>query len=51
MLTRVLTRQDLVEGWVIVQKGTYRYAVAHVGAMLVRIILFEYLAAEVFWDA
>jgi hypothetical protein len=50
MLTRVLTGQDLSNGWVISQDGIYRYAVAQVGAMLVRTVLHEYLATEVYWD-
>jgi hypothetical protein len=50
MLTRFLTGQDLDGPWVTVQEGVYRYAVAQVGAMLVRSIIFEYLATEVYWD-
>lgn len=49
MLTRVLTGQDLLEGWVIVQEGVYRYAVSQEGAILVRAVLYEYLATEVYW--
>jgi hypothetical protein len=49
MMTRMLTGQDLSEAWVIVQDGVYRYAVAQAGTMLVRCVLFEYLAAEVSW--
>ncbi len=49
MLTRVVTGQDLSGSWVIVQDGTYRYAVAQQGAILVKSVLCEYLATEVFW--
>lgn len=51
MMTRVVTGQDLADGWVIVQDGVYRYAVMQTGLMLVRTVLFEYLATEVYWDA
>ncbi len=50
MLTRVMTGQDLSGDWVIVQDGIYRYAVAQFGVMLVRSVLFEYLATEVYWS-
>lgn len=49
MLTRVLTGQDLDGDWVVVQDGIYRYSVAQVGTLLVRSVIFEYLAREVFW--
>lgn len=42
MLWRVLTGQDLSDGWVIVQDGIHRYAVVQVGVMRVRTVLFEY---------
>jgi len=48
--TRFLTGQDLVRGWIVVQSGVYRYAVAQRGVTLVRAVLFEYLATEVCWD-
>ena len=50
MLTRVITGQDLEDGWVIVQDGIYRYAVMQHGLILVRIVISEYLAAEVHWS-
>jgi hypothetical protein len=50
MMTRVVTGQDLLGDWVIVQEGTYRYAVAQVGGMRVRSVVHEYLATEVLWD-
>ena len=46
MMSRVLTGQDLRDGWVIVQEGIYRYRVDQFGGMLVRSVLFEYLATE-----
>lgn len=49
MMTRVITGQDLDGPWVMVQDGTYRYAVAQVGTMVVRSVIFEYLATEVYW--
>ncbi len=50
MMTRVMTGQDLYDGWIIVQDGGYRYGVAQRGVMLVRSVLFEYLATEVYWN-
>lgn len=50
MLTRVMTGQDLSGAWVIVQDGVYRYGVEQQGVMLVRSVLFEYLATEVYWS-
>ena len=49
MMTRVMTGQDLCDGWVVVQDGVYRYGVAQCGVMLIRSVLFEYLATEVYW--
>ncbi len=50
MLTRVVTGRDLVDGWVIVQEEMYRYAVAEEDRILVRSVLYEYLATEVRWS-
>lgn len=49
MMTRIVTGQDLSGGWITVQKGTYRYALAQRGIMLVRSVLYDYLATEVCW--
>lgn len=51
MMTRVMTSQDLSSDWVIVQDGVYRYGIAQQGVILVRTVLFEYLATEVYWHA
>jgi hypothetical protein len=51
MMTRVFTGQDLLDGWVYVQDGVYRYAVTQDGGLRVKSVLFEYLATEVAWDA
>lgn len=37
MMTRMLTGQDIADGWVVVQEGAYRYAVAQAGGIIVRI--------------
>ena len=50
MMTRVLTGQDMRDGWVIVQDGVYRFRVQHYGGILVKSVLFEYLATEVRWS-
>jgi hypothetical protein len=49
MMTRMITGQDLDGSWVSAQAGIYRYAVGQAGTMLVRTVLREYLATEVFW--
>jgi hypothetical protein len=40
---------DSESGWNILQAGRYRYAVAQPGKIVVRLVLSEYLAAEVVW--
>ncbi|MBZ9881962.1 hypothetical protein LB535_06315 [Mesorhizobium sp. CA10] len=50
MMSRFLTGDDLDDGWVIVQEGVYRYAVMQTGGMVVRIVMREYLAAEIMWE-
>lgn len=50
MLTRVVTGQDLWDGWVIAQDDVYRYAVVPEGRLMVRSVIHEYLATEVRWD-
>jgi len=50
MLTRVLTGQDLMDGWVVVQDGVYRYVVAQEDLIVVRSVINEYLATEVRWS-
>lgn len=49
MLNRYVIGHDMRNGWVIVQDGGYRYALNQEGTMLVRIVIGEYLAAEIFW--
>lgn len=50
MMTRLLTGQDLDGPWVIVQDGAYRYSILQQGLFRVRIVIHEYLAAEIIWD-
>lgn len=50
MMTRVLTGQDLINGWINVQNNVYRYSVAQDGGLLVRTVIRNYLATEVTWD-
>ena len=50
MMTRVMTGQDLCDGWVVVQEGIYRYCVAQCDVIRVRSIIYEYLATEVYWS-
>ena len=50
MMTRVVTGQDLHDGWVNVQDGIYGYGVSQCGGVLVRSVLYNYLATEVCWS-
>lgn len=52
MMTRVASGVDTDgSGWVIVQDNVYRYGVTQRdGGTLVRIVMREYLGAEVFWE-
>lgn len=49
MMTRMVFGADLDEGWIIVQDDVYRYAVVQEGTLLVRSVIRNYLATEVFW--
>jgi hypothetical protein len=50
MMTRVLTEEDMLGKWVIVQEGTYRYAVLQEGGIRMLSVLSEYLATEIQWE-
>ncbi|GAA0451020.1 MULTISPECIES: hypothetical protein [Alphaproteobacteria] len=50
MMTRVVTGEDMLGDWVVVQDGAYRYAVQQHGGLRVRSVWAEYLATEVQWD-
>jgi hypothetical protein len=45
------THSDVVDGWVVVQSGNYRYRTEWGGRSRVQMVLREYLAAEVVWDS
>lgn len=50
MLDRLVSGEDMVDDWVIVQRGIYRYRVQQIGASIaVKSIVREYLATEVIW--
>ena len=49
-MQRLLTGEGLEAGWLIVQEGMYRFAVAVGGWIQVRIIIRDYLACEVLWE-
>ena len=50
-MTRLVTEQDMEDGWIVVQDDIYRFAAVENDGFLVRIIIQEYLAAEIFWSA
>ncbi|MGR9556487.1 hypothetical protein ACU8MG_25445 (plasmid) [Rhizobium leguminosarum] len=50
LMTRLLTGEDLDEGWIVVQEGVYRYSVNQFGGLGVRIVMREYLGAEIIWN-
>lgn len=49
MMRRALTGQDMRDGCVFVQDGIYRFCVEQSGGILIRSVLFEYLATDVYW--
>lgn len=49
MMTRIATGLDMEGDWVVVQDGTYRYAVDDAEGLRVRSVIWEYLATEVHW--
>ena len=49
-MTRLITGQDMEDGWIVVQDDTYRFAAVENDGFLVRIIIQEYLCAEVSWN-
>ena len=49
-MQRVILGCDIRDGWVIVQHDVYRYQVTHGDGVLVRSVLTEYLATEVYWS-
>ncbi|SIT12347.1 hypothetical protein SAMN05421774_1061, partial [Gemmobacter megaterium] len=51
MTTRIATGLDMDGDWVVVQDGTYRYAVDDAEGLRVRSIVWEYLATEVHWES
>lgn len=50
MLNRLLTGQDMENGWIVVQDNVYRYAAVENEGFMVRIAIREYLAAKVSWN-
>lgn len=50
LMTRFCTGEDLDDGWIIVQEGVYRYSVKQSGGLIVRIVMREYLGAEITWE-
>ena len=50
LMTRFCTGEDLDDGWIIVQEGVYRYSVKQSGGLVVRIVMREYLGAEIRWE-
>ena len=49
MMQRLVTGVDTDNGWVVVQPSVYRYRVEHDDGLVVRAILRDYLATEVYW--
>jgi len=49
-MQRLVSGDDLVNGWVVVQAFRYRYQATFAGSVHIRMVLRDYLAAEVVWD-
>ncbi|MBL5906107.1 hypothetical protein [Serratia fonticola] len=50
MMTRIATGLDLVNGWISIQDGIYRYSVFQEKGLVVRSVIHNYLATEVIWS-
>ncbi|EMQ4855075.1 hypothetical protein AAIB78_000198 [Morganella morganii] len=50
MMTRIMTGQDLDNGWINVQDNIYRYIVFQQSLLIVRSVIHNYLATEVIWE-
>jgi len=51
MMDRLVTGKDLDGGWVVVEPGVYRYALSLIDdELVVRSVIYEYLATEVTWE-
>lgn len=52
LMDRLITGRDMrSDGWIELQRDTYRYAAMCHGNFIVRIVVEEYLAAEVVWSS
>lgn len=49
LMTRMFSGQDFDGSWIVVQPGVYRFNIHFVTPIRVRIVLREYLAAEITW--
>lgn len=50
-MTRLLTGVDMLDGWIVVQKNVYRYSILQTeGGLIVRSVVWEYLATETVWE-
>jgi len=49
MMTRLITGQDVCEGWIVVQDGIYQYKIDVTEGFRVKTVVHEYLATEVNW--
>ncbi|MCY4641498.1 MAG: hypothetical protein OXC41_02195 [Gammaproteobacteria bacterium] len=49
MVLRVIEGEGLAGGWVVVEEGKYRYAVDWSSGIMVRTVIWEYLATETRW--
>jgi hypothetical protein len=49
-MQRMMTGEGVIDGWIVVQDGNYRYAAACGDCVVVRIVVQEYLAAEFVWE-
>lgn len=50
LMTRLISGEDMDGQWIIVQKDIYRFYIDFAGPITVRMVLREYLAAEIVWE-
>jgi hypothetical protein len=50
MTVHLLDDQAVVGGWITVEPGRYRYAIDWSGDVIVKTVIWEYLATETRWE-
>ncbi|MES4993868.1 hypothetical protein ABVB70_26610 [Agrobacterium radiobacter] len=49
LMQNIVTGQDMLGGWIVVQAERYRYSLGEDGGLVVRSVIWNYLATEIRW--